>query len=601
MLFKGLRLFVVLGLVAGCGTKGGDNQGTTPVAQSPAGTYDPALASEYASLPRTVLIGLRKDGSGRPIPGTAEMRAVGGTAVVTTPAQAVQAFDTGTPVRVAAADELDSDSSAQSWSAYNTASNYAAFQPAAYSAVRQGVAFNYAPAQSYTTSDRIIYAYQRPPCTLVYCAPNAQPAAPVSPPAAAGGDLDGQLAAAFASHGVTPMVDADFLKGSPEQIDLGARLFADPILSANGDVACASCHVDRLGTSGALSLGPIGPVLGGRKRTGLTGDDLLNRNAPALFNLGHKSFTALFWDGRVAVDPTQPSGFATPAGAELPPGLNSALAAQALFPLVAAREMGCGLVTGTGEVTDGDPAVQWQQMMARVLAKPEYQAMLQAAFPEAQGHFTAANIGNAIAFFEASRWRADGSPFDRYLRGDLTALTPAQKLGASYFYGKAGCAGCHSGPLLTDQNFHAVAVPQVGPGAGDGVSGREDYGRARVTGQASDRYAFRTPSLRNVAATGPWGHDGAYSSLRAFVMHYADPTRAVQGFDPTTIILPPNYRLDAAVVGAAADPAAQTALLTANVVHSVQVSGTEADAIVEFLMALSDPRVARNDQERVLP
>ena len=79
-------------------------------------------------------------------------------------------------------------------------------------------------------------------------------------------------------------------------------------------------------------------------------------------------------------------------------------------------------------------------------------------------------------------------------------MSGAARRGMELFYGKAKCATCHSGVLQTDQEFHAIAMPQVGPGKGHGDSGHEDFGRGAVTGDVADRYRFRTPSLRNVTA-----------------------------------------------------------------------------------------------------
>ncbi|MCB0238120.1 MAG: hypothetical protein KDH08_05655, partial [Anaerolineae bacterium] len=103
------------------------------------------------------------------------------------------------------------------------------------------------------------------------------------------------------------------------------------------------------------------------------------------------------------------------------------------------------------------------------------------------------------------------SPWDRFLAGDDSALSTDAQHGALLFYGDAGCARCHSGNLLTDQEFHNAAVPQLGPGKGR-QNPYIDLGRARETGNPDDRFAFRTPPLRNVALTGPWMHNGAFAT-----------------------------------------------------------------------------------------
>ena len=148
---------------------------------------------------------------------------------------------------------------------------------------------------------------------------------------------------------------------------------------------------------------------------------------------------------------------------------------------------------------------------------------------------------NAIAAFEAQAFRADRSPFDAYLRGK-GELSRSQVKGMQLFYGTAGCASCHSGKFQTDHDFHAIGMPQIGPGKADGFDADywsrtgikafvEDFGRGRVTVRTEDRYKFRTPSLRNVTLTGPWGHDGAYKTLEAVVRHHLDPLGALAEYE----------------------------------------------------------------------
>ena len=109
-------------------------------------------------------------------------------------------------------------------------------------------------------------------------------------------------------------------------------------------------------------------------------------------------------------------------------------------------------------------------------------------------------------------------------------------------------------PLLTDHQFHAIAVPQIGPGKGHGgdmtylaetgLAARvEDEGRYRVTGNPEDLFAFRTPSLRNVALTGPWGHSGAFNSLEDMVRHHLNPLASLAAFDASGVALPPIEHL----------------------------------------------------------
>ena len=142
----------------------------------------------------------------------------------------------------------------------------------------------------------------------------------------------------------------------------------------------------------------------------------------------------------------------------------------------------------------------------------------------------------------ATAWRADNSRFDRFLRGDRSALSRLEKRGMRVFYGKrrGNCASCHSGTFQTDHSFRAIAMPQVGPGKGDGTSGHEDFGRERVSGDPADRYRFRVPTLRNIALTAPYGHAGAFGSLEAMVRHHLDTVASLQAYDPAQCALPPR-------------------------------------------------------------
>ncbi len=121
----------------------------------------------------------------------------------------------------------------------------------------------------------------------------------------------------------------------------------------------------------------------------------------------------------------------------------------------------------------------------------------------------------------------------QYVEGDNTALSDQQKQGAILFFTPAdenggGCSSCHSGDLFSDEEHHVVAFPQFGPGKGDGNG--DDFGRERETGERTDRYRLRTPSLLNIAVTAPYGHAGAYPTLNAVLDHYNNPNNSVDDF-----------------------------------------------------------------------
>ena len=393
-----------------------------------------------------------------------------------------------------------------------------------------------------------------------------------------------------------PLSDADFRPINPAEAELGWLLFYDPVLSGNRDTACATCHHPAFGTSDGVSLG-----LGTRARglgPGRVADPArppvhrVPRNAPALFNLGAWEVETFFHDGRVAVDPQAPGGFASPVGAALPARLAGPLAVQAIFPLVAPEEMaGEAADNPVGRAVAEDrlagPDGAWELLVQRVVAIPGYAARLNMLHPEiAEGARPAdiADIGNALAAFMALEWRSDTSPFDAHLRGQAP-LTGAAAQGMALFYGDAGCAACHAGPLLTDHGFHAMGQPQLGPGTrADG----HDIGRAMVTGDGRDLYAFRTPSLRNVTLTGPWGHAGAFDDLGAYLQHHADPVAGVLRYAPQVVLPPLAGVQDWPVMEDPLGPALIAAAAGVDAPRRVLSAG-EATALLAFLDALEDP------------
>lgn len=389
--------------------------------------------------------------------------------------------------------------------------------------------------------------------------------------------------------------DADFVSHSAAKVELGRNLFFDKILSGNMNISCATCHHSLTDTGDGLSLpvGEGGRGLGVTRNTGEFNAGVLMRvprNAPPVFNLGALEFTVMFYDGRVSLDPLHPSGFTTPAGNDLPPGLDNALAAQAMFPVASETEMaGQEMENEISQVIGSLPEL-WDRLAFRLREIPEYVEMFKAAYPGEISNgidITFVYVANAIAAFEADAWRADNSPFDRFLRGDNAAMSNSAKKGMRLFYGKAGCAACHSGPFMTDQSYHAIAMPQIGPGKGNGPSGKEDYGRENVTGDTVHRYQFRTPTLRNVALTGPWGHAGVYNTLEAVVRHHLDPVTSLYNYDRSQAVLP---LLDGADDFAVMDdPIPVDAIADANELAPVTLNDKQIANLLDFINALTDP------------
>lgn len=387
---------------------------------------------------------------------------------------------------------------------------------------------------------------------------------------------------------------AEFAEFTPAEVELGQLLFYDPVLSGNQTVACATCHHPRFATSDGLSLGlgDGGIGLGPERRVDPDNmpEQRIPRHSPGLFNLGAAEFTVMFHDGRLEADPDRPNGIRTPLGDAMAEGFASVLSAQAMFPVLSADEMAghysenpISQSVRLGHLSlDGGA---WEQIAARVAGLRGYQVRFDAIYgPDHPIGFT--DISDMLAAFIAVEWRADDSPFDRYLRGQ-GALPEAASRGMALFYGDAGCSQCHAGQFQTDHGFHAIAFPQLGPGKAARFEDHAlDVGRMRVTGDPADAYAFRTPSLRNVAQTAPYGHSGAYATLRQVIEHHLDPIGALYDYDRATAVLPELAGADDWRV--MDDPEALAAIAAANLLQPQTLSDGEIADLIAFLHALSD-------------
>jgi len=440
-----------------------------------------------------------------------------------------------------------------------------------------------------------------------------------------------------------PVVAVDYHdNGEPGdgKVELGRALFFDKILSGNRNISCATCHHPQHASSDALPLpfgeGPAG--LGPARRPGNDVSSAVHervaRNSPALFNVGAREFVRMFHDGRVEVDSEgfYESGFVTPAKWKLPIGLDSVLAAQAMFPVTSLAEMAGQ--KGENELAEAQslnnaagPGGVWELIAHRLQAIPEYVELFRAAFSgEVLGpeDVTFVRAANALAAFETVAFRADGSPFDRFLDGELEALSDEAREGVELFYGKAACVTCHSGKFQTDHDFHSIAMPQIGPGKSDGWDADywqttgikafpEDFGRGRVTTRPEDMYKFRTPSLRNVALTGPWGHDGAYDSLEAVVRHHLAPVEALEQYEiPAGYLEPLGAVLELTGRGSSFQqswlapqrlagfnlrdswvqnhPELRNRIAESNELSPQSLTDYEVECILAFLESLTDPR-----------
>ena len=399
------------------------------------------------------------------------------------------------------------------------------------------------------------------------------------------------------------------------KVALGEALFFDKEISGNRDTACSTCHHPLLhgGDGLPVSFGTGGRGLGTARAIG-EGRELIPRNAPEIFNRGAPEWRTMFWDGRVASHGTYV--LESPAGGDLPLELDSPLAAQAMFPPTSRDEMRgrsgdmCEtydnepIVLSKGSelnglwleleeraqnineialVGDGEVTQIWDALMDRLLAIPEYGRLFAAAYPDiTEQELGFEHAANAIAAYEIAAFSFDDSAWDRYLAGDLDAMSAEAKKGALLFYGEAGCGQCHSGSLMTDQQFHNIGVPQLGPGKQEGGI---DYGRYLETKDQQDKFAFRTPPLRNVSLTGPWMHNGAYMVLEDVVRHHLNPEASLRAYDPSQLPEPFQevVHLDGALMWE------MLSTLDPLIEKPVQLSDEEFNQLMAFLYAQTSP------------
>lgn len=243
---------------------------------------------------------------------------------------------------------------------------------------------------------------------------------------------------------------------TPEKVSLGKQLYFDTRLSVDNTVACASCHSPRLGFTDGAA---VSTGMGGQKG---------GRSAPTTINRIFS--TVQFWDGRAAT-----------------------LEEQAKGPIANPIEMG----------------MTHEMAVDRIRRIPRYVSQVREVF--GTDAVTIDHIAKAIAAYERTLISGN-SPFDRFTAGEGGALTPRAQQGLALFNGKARCAQCHTGANFTDEKFHNLGVGMDRPAP--------DLGRYEVTKHEADKGAFKTPTLRDVALSGPYFHDGSAATLQEVVELY---------------------------------------------------------------------------------
>jgi cytochrome c peroxidase len=347
--------------------------------------------------------------------------------------------------------------------------------------------------------------------------------------------------------GLPPVLYPEANPQTPEKIALGEKLFNDKRFSTTGEVNCATCHDEKK----VFTDSPLKVSEGIHKLTG-------TRNAPTVVNSVY--FEKLFWDGRS-------------------PDLED----QALHPFTNPVEMG---------LKDHQP------ILDLVRSDPEYVEAFKRVFNKSGSAITMKEVTQAIAAFERTKISGN-SPFDRwYYGGEKNALTEAQKRGFDIFINQGRCVSCHvieqTQALFTDNRFHNVGVGindiqnDVPDLAGEYIRAEvtasevdvkvltdkrsSELGRFAVTRLFDDLGAFKTSTLRNIALTAPYMHDGSRATLRDVVVHYNNGGVANEG-DPVNDFLSGGIR-------------------------PLNLTDEQIDDLVAFMEALTSPEFAQTASQK---
>ncbi|WP_306030801.1 cytochrome-c peroxidase [Stappia sp. MMSF_3263] len=288
---------------------------------------------------------------------------------------------------------------------------------------------------------------------------------------------------------------------------LGRRLFEDPQLSVSGHFSCQSCHNRQLGWGDGLRVS-----VGHARKAG-------RRNAPPLFGAAYRN--AFFWDGRAA-----------------------SLEEQAAGPLLNPVEM-----------ANEDLA----EVVERLRARPDYVRAFSEVYDDTPIVFS--QVADALAAFQRTLERP--TRFDRFAAGLPTRFSDEELWGLNLFRGKAGCANCHFGPMLTDEKMHNLGLTFF-------RRRLQDLGRYEETGDPQDVGLFRTPSLRHVRLTAPYMHNGVLPRLVNVIAFY------VQG----------GGRIRPRNEAEAADPLLPHAMRTSPLLDELDLERAEIEALVAFLETL---------------
>lgn len=426
---------------------------------------------------------------------------------------------------------------------------------------------------------------------------------------AGGGDsaLDDQLSAVLNQHGFTGRVGSTLEQRLGRKIDnqladLGRSAFHDSLLGLANDNSCAGCHAAPagFGDTQSIAIGVANNDIVGPDRAGPRNQ----RRSPMVLN--NVFFPALMWNSRfnsVSGDPFDNSAgfqFPAPEGFSLS-GLPHLLTAQAFIPPTEKPEM-AGFHPSLPGSNDGIR----DEVLARLNASPAYRKLFGKNFPAVKqgAPITYEMLARAIAEFEFTLVFAD-APIDKFARGQKNAMSDDEKAGALLFFGTANCVSCHSvsgqsNEMFSDFQMHVAGIPQITPAVTnvtfDGPGANEDFGLEQVTGNPSDRYAFRTSPLRNIALQSAFFHNGAFTSLEDAVRYHLNAAGSAPGYNPAAA------GLDADLQGPRGPMGPVLARLDPQLAAPVVLTNEEFKQLIAFLRTgLQDPQATPHNLRRLIP
>jgi cytochrome c peroxidase len=417
--------------------------------------------------------------------------------------------------------------------------------------------------------------------------------------------LDQRLSSTLAAQGFTGRIESTLTQRlgrplNPQLANIGRLLWFDTITGLNNDNTCAGCHspTNGFGDSQPIAIGIDNNGIVGPGRTGPRNQ----RRAPMVINTAF--YPNLMWNSRFASVSGDP--FDNTLGFLFPPPEGTSLSyephllvSQAFIPPTERTEV-------VGFAFQGDNYAIRAEVMKRLNGVPEYRDLFGAVFPSVRqgGPITYDMFAAAIAEFEFSLTYAD-APIDRFARGDPSAMTTREKEGALLFFGKAGCVECHavagtSNQMFSDFKDHNIGVPQLVPRVTnvgfDGPGANEDFGQEQFTGNPEDRYKFRTAPLRNILLNAAYMHDGAFTSLRAAIVHHLNVVESDRRYDPAAQHLPGDLTSPIGPL----NPILQR--LDPRMRTPTHLTDEEIDELVAFVgYGLLDPRAEPDQLRRLVP